>query len=236
MKYLTLTFAIILTGTVFLSMSASAQEATPPLTAADREAFYTDLLEKRVAAILKELSLTNTTRSTRVHDLLTNYYRGLKARDERLAAAHQAGAKEPVATNKDSAVRARTQTGMTHDQFITGLSTDLTPTQVETVKDLMTYGKVKFTYDGYNAIVPGLTDEQKARILVMLWAAREEAIDGGSATEKSAIFQKYKDKINEYLTAQGHDLAQAYKDWNTKQELAKKQKGEPVQAGARPTQ
>ena len=234
MKHFALTLAAILSVTVFLDTSTSAQEATPPLTAADREAFYKDLLEKRVAAIVNELALTNSASSAQVHDLLTNYYRGLKARDERLAAAHQSVAKEPVATDKDSAVRARNQTGMTHDQFITGLSTELTPTQVETVKDLMTYRKVKFTYDGYNAIVPGLTDEQKARILVMLWAAREEAIDGGSATEKSAIFQKYKDKINEYLTAQGYDVAQAYKDWNTKLELAKKQKGEPVQAGAKP--
>jgi hypothetical protein len=53
-----------------------------------------------------------------------------------------------------------------------------------------------------------------------LKAAREEAIDGGSAGEKSAIFQKYKDQINDYLNAHGHDVAKAYRDWEAKQQAA----------------
>ena len=51
----------------------------------------------------------------------------------------------------------------------------------------------------------------------MLKLAREEAIDGGSANEKSEIFQMYKNQINDYLDAHGHDVAKAYKDWETRQ-------------------
>jgi len=39
----------------------------------------------------------------------------------------------------------------------------------------------------------------------LLKEARELAIDGGSAEEKTAIFGKYKGKINNYLSAQGHN-------------------------------
>jgi hypothetical protein len=80
----------------------------------------------------------------------------------------------------------------------------------------MTYNKVKVTADAYGAMVPGLTNAEKAKILELLKAAREEAIDGGNAPEKSAIFQKYKDQINSYLDAQGHDTAKAFKEWAAK--------------------
>ncbi len=93
------------------------------------------------------------------------------------------------------------------------LSEVLTPAQVERVKDQMTYNKVKVTYDAYCEIVPNLTDRQKQRMLELLQEAREEAMDGGSAEEKSAVFNRFKGKINNYLTAEGHDLKQAYKEW-----------------------
>jgi len=97
---------------------------------------------------------------------------------------------------------------------------------VEKVKDKMTYGKVQFTYDGYCGIVPGLTDSDKAKVMELLKLARDEAMDGGSASEKSAIFQKYKNQINDYLNAHGHDVAKAFQEWNAKQELAAKAKDE----------
>jgi hypothetical protein len=81
----------------------------------------------------------------------------------------------------------------------------------------MTYGKVKVTYDAYCEIVPNLAEAQKARILELLKDAREEAMDAGSAGEKSAVFKRYKGKINNYLSAEGHDVKQAYKDWGEKQ-------------------
>jgi len=50
----------------------------------------------------------------------------------------------------------------------------------------------------------------------LLKAAREEAMDGGNAPEKSAIFQKYKDQINSFLDANGHDTAKALQQWAEK--------------------
>jgi hypothetical protein len=104
-----------------------------------------------------------------------------------------------------------------HDHFLTQLAKHLSPDQIDKVKDKMTYNKVKITYDAYNNIIPGLTESDKTKIMELLKAAREKAVDGGSASEKSEIFQQYKNQINDYLNANGHDVAKAYKDWEAKQ-------------------
>src|ERR1051325_1552713 len=39
----------------------------------------------------------------------------------------------------------------------------------------------------------------------------------GSSQKKDAVYNKYKGKINNYLSAQGHNVSQAYKDWGAKQ-------------------
>src|SRR5438309_9114254 len=114
-----------------------------------------------------------------------------------------------------------------HDQFLARLAEPLSPEQVETVKDQMTYNKVRVTFDAYCEIVPGLTGPEKARILELLKEAREEAMDAGSADEKSAVFKKFKGKINNYLSAQGHDVAQAYRDWGQKQKAKGAKAGPP---------
>jgi Protein of unknown function (DUF3826) len=164
-------------------------------------------------------------RSNRVHDVIVSQYRALKARDEVLNAAF----------GKDHSQRADLYQAISkplHDQFLARLAAELTPEQLEKVKDKMTYGKVEFTRAGYCAIVPGFTDQDKAKIMELLKAAREEAMDGGSASEKTAIFQKYKDQINDYLNVHGHDVAQAYKEWNAKLELATKAKDESAPKAA----
>ena len=104
-------------------------------------------------------------------------------------------------TNAVSQIHASLKT--LHDQFLSALAENLSPEQIETVKDKMTYGKVQFTFAGYVAQYPSLSDENKAEILRLLKLAREEAMDGGSAEEKTAVFQKCKGRINNFLSKQG---------------------------------
>jgi len=59
------------------------------------------------------------------------------------------------------------------------------------------------TAEDTEAAYPDLTEENKQKILELLKQAREEAMDGGSSDEKTAIFQRYKGKINNYLSKQG---------------------------------
>ena len=210
--------------------SAPAQNSLPPVTAAEKETTYTTAIENRTADILKLLALEDSAKAGRTHDIIINQYRALRARDDVLDAAF---GKNAASNNSQRASLYQALTKPLHEQFMAKLSVELTPEQVEKVKDKMTYGKVQFTYEGYCGIVPGLTDQDKAKVLELLKMARDEAVDGGSAAEKSAIFQKYKDQINDYLNAHGHDVAKAFQEWNAKQELAAKAKDE---SAAKPPQ
>ena len=209
----------LLASATLLTQSAVAQLSTPPASPAEMEATYTAAIEGRTDDILKALTLTNSTTANAVHDLIIAQYRVMRSRDDLINAKLVATGKEVNYANRVSELESESKP--LHDHFFAQLSKLLTPPQVEIVKDKMTYGKVKITYDAYLNIIPGLTDADKTKIMDMLKAAREKAVDGGSASEKSEIFQEYKDKINDYLNANGHDVAKAYKDWEAKQALAK---------------
>jgi hypothetical protein len=206
-------FAISLTAVIF-NPPVFAQTSTPAVTEAEKEAFYATTIEYRTVDILKALNLTDAAKSNAVHDVLVTQYHELRVRDAAIDTRLKVDGKEVSYANR--AAQLAIQSKPLHAQFLAKLSESLTPEQIEQVKDLMTYNKVKVTYDAYVAIISGLTDAEKAKILELLKAAREEAIDGGNAPEKSAIFQKYKDQINSYLDAQGHDTTKAFKDWAAK--------------------
>ena len=104
-------------------------------------------------------------------------------------------------TNAVAQIRASLKT--IHDIFLSQLAENLSPEQIDQVKDKMTYGKVQFTFAGYVSQYPNLSEANKEKILELLKQAREEAMDGGSAAEKTAVFQRYKGKINNYLSKQG---------------------------------
>ena len=162
------------------------------------EAKYTQAIEGRTADILKTLELSDTNRSAKVHDTIMGQYRALRAWHD----ANDPKLKEAKSdTNALAQIHGSLKT--LHDEFIAKLSANLTPEQVEKVKDKMTYGKVQFTYAGYLAAYPDLADPHKQKILELLKQAREEAMDGGNAEEKTAVFQKCKGKINNYLSLQG---------------------------------
>ena len=162
------------------------------------EANYTHAIEGRTADVLKVLGLSDTNQSARVHDLVITQYRALRAwhdaNDARLKAAKG---------DTNAVAQIHSSLKALHDHFVAGLSASLTPEQVEKVKDKLTYGKVQFTYKGYLASYPDLADQHKQKILELLKEAREEAMDGGSSEEKTAVFQRYKGKINNYLSKQG---------------------------------
>ena len=189
------------------------------------QADYTRAIEGRTKDILDLLGLTDNAKVARVHDVIMAQYRALRAwhdsNDEAVKAlTKEAGQEDNAETASKAQARLREIQGSLkkiHDDFLASLSADLDARQLEAVKDKMTYNKVKVTYEAYVDIVPGLRDAQKARILDFLKQAREEAMDCGSAEEKSAVFNRYKGKINNYLSANGHDVGKAYKDRREKQ-------------------
>jgi len=189
-------------------------------TAEQVEADYTRAIEGRTKDILELLGLTDTAKVARVHDVIMAQYRALRAWHDAndpsvKALTKEAGQKNDAEIASKAQARLREIQGSLkkiHDEFLASLSADLDAWQLEAVKDKMTYNKVKVTYDAYVDIVPGLNEAQKTRILELLKEAREEAMDCGSSEEKSAVFNRYKGKINNYLSANGHDVGKAYKD------------------------
>jgi len=202
------------------------------LSPQEEEAAYTRSIEGRTADILAVLDLKGGSKTNEIHDAIISRYRGLKAwhdaNDARLKQLSKE-AQEPGSQADGEIKTIQASLKKQHDQFIEKLSALMTDAQVEKVKDKMTYNKVKVTYDAYEEIVPGLTVEEKSQILEFLKTAREEAIDGGSADEKSAIFKKYKGKINNYLSQRGHDVGKAYKDWGQKQKAKGAGQASPLQ-------
>jgi Spy/CpxP family protein refolding chaperone len=193
---------ILCAATVLLTVMAKAAETNSVADAA--EAKYTAAIESRTAAILTILNLSDTNQAVKVHDTIIAQYRSLNtwhdANDAKLKA---------VKTDTNAVAQIRATLKTLHNEFLTRLAENLTPEQIEQVKDKMTYGKVQFTFKGYTLEYPNMTDEQKAEVLRLLKEAREEAMDAGSADEKSAVFNRYKGKINNYLSKQGVHPARA---------------------------
>jgi Spy/CpxP family protein refolding chaperone len=223
---------VISSAVVFFCRPASAQAdaqpvmSTPPVTQAEKEAMYNTAVNDRVVKIMQSLSLTDAAKSNRVHDAITGHYRVLRSRDEVI---DYELANMPAGSPEKQAQRLAILPEMSkplHEIFVATLAKDLTAEQIEMVKDKMTYGKVEFTYSAYCSILPKLTDEEKAKIMALLKQARDVAMDGGNAGEKSTIFQQYKDQINAYLTSRGYDVAKATEDWSNKQKVAEKTTGD----------
>lgn len=206
-------------------MAASAFAATETNLAPDQaEASYTQAIEGRAADILKILSLSDTNKAAKVRDTIVAQYRALRAwHDANDSKLKEAGND----TNAITQVQASLKT--LHNQFISKLSEDLTPAQVDQVKDKMVYSKVQVTYNAYCEIIPNLTDAQKAKILEWLNAAREEAMDCGSSKEKDAVFKKFKGRIANYLAKEGVDEQKARKEWGEKQKIKAATNSVPVQ-------
>ena len=208
-------FACFLILIVLLTQGVGATAAEKRKGAAktpeESEADYTRAIEQRTSDIMAVLKLQDAGKSNRVHDLIIAQYRGLRVWHDTNDAKLKALSRETTDTKEQNQIQ--TSLKIQHTNFISALSRELPPDQVEAVKDKMTYGTVKVTYDAYCHMIPTLTDSEKAHILDLLKQGREEAMDGGSSQEKAAIFKKYKGKINNYLAAQGHDVEKDRKEW-----------------------
>jgi hypothetical protein len=191
-------------------LRAAAADAAPAPSAA---------LVQRAEKITARLGLPDAARAARVRDLIANQYRDLGAihegRDARLKAAREiAGADNAAADAAIQRVRESVTAAQDalHAQYLARLAAELTPAQIEQVKDGMTYGVLPLTYRVYQEMLPDLTEEQKSQILAWLTEAREQAMDASTSEEKHGWFGKYKGRINNYLSRAGIDMKQAEKD------------------------
>ncbi|WP_018629968.1 DUF3826 domain-containing protein [Niabella aurantiaca] len=111
-----------------------------------------------------------------------------------------------------------------HTSLMQVLNAELNAEQVAFILDQYTIGKVAFTLKGYEAIVPDLTDKERAEIRKNLEQAREQAIDYKNMKEISGIFEIYKTKCEQYLNNNGRNWRQLFKDYVNKVKAEKEKK------------
>jgi hypothetical protein len=203
---------------VVLWIGGVVRAAPTTMPANDADARYNAAIEKRVGDILNILKLDDPAKQSKVHDILVAQYAALRDWQN----ANEAKLKDKATTPEQKQQIIATRQPL-HDKFVANLSEQLTPEQVDQVKDKMTYNTVHVDYDAYCKFVPTLTDVQKAKIMEYLKQAREEAADGTSQQEKAGIFKKYKGKIANYLSSEGIDIKKATNDYVNAQKAGTKQ-------------
>jgi len=187
---------------------------------AGQDANYTQVINARAYKIVAMLNITDSTKFKRVQSIVVEQYRDLsEIHDTRNAQAkdikQQAGDDKTTANAKTKAIDDDVDAKLSklHAAYLTKLAAELNSEQIDKVKDAMTYNILGVTYKAYTEEVLTLTDAQKAQIKAWLIEARELAIDAESSDKKHAVFNKYKGRINNYLSAQGYDMKKEGEEW-----------------------
>lgn len=212
-----LTLRLVLAIVAWSPVSAfAADPKAPELSPAEAEAKYTADITARADKIVAKLGIDDTAKATRVRDRIAAQYRTLRTwhdeHDATVKALEQKKSNE--ATIEADSIRQTLKP--LHDQFLSDLAADLSPEQIDIVKDGMTFNVLNVTYKAYTEMILTLTDEQKAYIRQQLTEAREIAMDQGSSEEKHAVFGKYKGRINIYLSKAGYNMKAEEKAWQAR--------------------
>ncbi len=213
----------LLPALFFITQVLAQKENTPA-----QDANYMNVIAARADKIVHVLGIADSVKYKRVQNVIIDQYHNLSTiHDTRNAQVKEIKAQPSADKTADNAkiktidddVDARLT--KLHSEYLSKLSMELNAEQIEKVKDAMTYNKVAVTYNGYLAEIPSLTEPQKAQIKAWLIEAREIAIDAESAEKKTAVFGKYKGRINNYLSAQGYDMKKEGEEWQKRIAAAK---------------
>ena len=208
---------IVLISLLFLCgwISAGAVD----LNKENRDPKYVESIVNRSQKIVDKLGLTDVKVAEDVCNIIANRYFELndiyEIRDAKVKTVKESGltgdaknAALKAAENEKDAALYRS-----HFAFPASLSLFLNEEQIEAVKDGMTYGVVKVTYEATLDMIPSLKEEEKVQIYAWLVEAREFAMDAENSNKKHAAFGKYKGRINNYLAKRGYNLTKEREEW-----------------------
>ncbi|MCS2652789.1 DUF3826 domain-containing protein [Bacteroides faecis] len=207
---------IVLMSLLFLCgwISAGAVD----LNKENRDPKYVESIVNRSQKIVDKLGLTDAKVAEDVCNIIANRYFELndiyEIRDAKVKNVKESGL---TGDAKDEALKAAENEKdaalyRSHFAFPASLSL-LNEEQIEAVKDGMTYGVVKVTYEATLDMIPSLKEEEKAQIYAWLVEAREFAMDAENSNKKHAAFGKYKGRINNYLAKRGYNLTKEREEW-----------------------
>ena len=195
-------FAAILS---LLSIIVSAQVA---LKAEGQDSAYVETIKSRSQKIVDGLGLTDAQKTENVRNIIANRYFLLNDIHSKYDKNQQDA--------RDAELYKH------HFELASALALYLTEEQIDAVKDGMTFGRLKRDYKAQLEMIPSLTDEEKAQILIWLREAREYAMDAADSKGKHFWFDKYRGRTNNWLSARGYDLKKERENWMKRIEDAKK--------------
>lgn len=185
----------------------------------NRDPKYVESIVSRSQKIVDKLGINDAKVAEDVRNVIANRYFTLNdIYETRDAKVKEIKESDLVGEAKNNALKAAEDAKdaalyRIHFAFPADLSLFLTEEQIEAVKDGMTYGVLKITYDSHLDMIPSLKKEEKAQIYAWLKEAREFAIDAENSDRKHAFFGKYKGSINNYLAKRGYDLKKEREEW-----------------------
>jgi len=189
------------------------------LDSKNRDPKYVENIVGRSKKIVDKLELKNAAVAQNVLNIVANRYFELNdifsKRDtavNRMKRSALKGEAKNIALNY-AQMEKEAALYRSHFAFPADLSLYLNESQVEAVKDGITFGVVKVTYDATLDMIPSLKVEEKIQILAWLKEGREFALDAETSNKKHEAFGKYKGRINNYLSKRGYDLVKEREGW-----------------------
>ncbi len=181
---------------LLFTLSTSAQVA---LNADGRDPQYVETIKGRAQKIVDGLQLNDAKKAENVRNIIANRYFLLNDIHAKYG--------------KDQQDALYAELYKHHFELQSALAAYLNNQQIDAVKDGMTYGRLKRDYNAMLDMIPTLTDEEKAQVLVWLKEAREYAMDGSDSKQKHFWFDKYRGRTNNWLSARGYDLNKERDAW-----------------------
>jgi hypothetical protein len=169
---------------------------------------YVETIKGRTQKIVDGLQLKDSKKAENVRNIIANRYFLLNDIHSKYG--------------KDKQAERDAELYKHHFELASALALYLTEEQIDAVKDGMTFGRLPRDYKAQLEMIPSLTDEEKAQVLIWLKEAREFAMDCGDSKQKHFWFDKYRGRTNNWLSSRGYDLKKERDAWMKRIEDAKK--------------
>jgi hypothetical protein len=180
---------------------------------------YRKVLTGRSDKIVKILGITDSAQYKRIVDMIVNQFLVVgklhDTADSTVKTLRNAGLDKEELTDHIKAFQNERDARLyiQHVLFAAQLQGELTPEQVEDVKNGLTNNVLNDIYKAQLEMIPTLKDDEKRQIRIWLLEARERAIDAASSDSKNGWFGQCKGRINNYLTAKGYNLDKERAAW-----------------------
>lgn len=197
-----------LLAAIVLLFTITANAQLVPLDYEGRDSAYVENIKKRAQKIVDGLQLTDQKQARNVCNIIANRYFLLNDIHAKY--------------NKSQQDALQAELYKHHFELASALAIYLNDEQIEAVKDGMTFGRLPRDYQATQDMIPSLTNEEKAQVLIWLKEAREFAMDCGDSKQKHFWFDKYRGRTNNWLSSRGYDLKKERDAWMKRIEDAKK--------------